>query len=149
MTNTQTPRTDIRKHLNWKVALASGVIIGAGFGAVSLVQADQRVVETPAAIELRAEQRYPGGLNYGSAMAGGGLSADSVGASVASAASPASPASAKSVASPNSPASAKSAPKPKVAPAPAPVQLDSVDSPASPASVNSPASVDSPDSIDS
>ncbi len=115
------------KRVNWKVALVSGVVLGAGFGTVSVAQADLQAVRTPSAIERLAEN-----VDRARSEVPAALPTHSAAASVASVTSVASPASVASVTSVASPASVAS--------------VTSVASPASVASVTSVASVNSIDS---
>lgn len=149
------------KHtLTWKVAVAGGAVLGAGFGSVALAGADSG--EPPRTLEvdeLEQQLSSPGAplsvipapavdLTQ-DASADSPLTAEAVAPSGAedteSVASPATPA---SVASADSAPSAASAPEAEVAPAPAPAAEESAPSPASPESAEAvaPAEVDEPDS---
>lgn len=141
-----------RKGLTWKVAVAGGAVLGAGFGSLALAGAD--TPNPPSTVELQEIDRQlasPGAPL--SVLPAPEADVDGSTASVQSAVSVQSPASVQSAASA---ASAPSAPSPASAPSvrPAPVQpgpapAPSWDSPASPASAPSVASAPSPASAPS
>ena len=149
------------KHtLTWKVAVAGGAVLGAGFGSVALASAgDGEPPRTVEVDELEQQLSSPGApLSVIPAPAvdlSQQTSADSP--PTADAVAPAEVDDTDSVASPATPASApsapsapsvSSAPEAEVAPAPAPAAEESAPSPASPESAEAvaPAEVDEPDS---
>jgi hypothetical protein len=54
-----TPNVEPPKRHGWKVAVACGAILGAGFCGVAIAQTSQGPVTVPQVIELRAEDVAP------------------------------------------------------------------------------------------
>lgn len=151
----------MRRTLTWKVAVAGGAVLGAGFGTIALAGADDPSTP-PDGVELREIDRQlssPGAPL--SVLPAPSTLTDSVASPASPAPAPAPVASAQSVQSVASPAQPAPAPAPVAddspdspAPAPAPAASDSPDSPApapapAPAGDDSPASPASPGSVDS
>lgn len=129
--------------LTWKVAVAGGAVLGAGFGSVALAGADGGTPPSTVEVDQFEQQLNSPGAPLSVIPAPAvdlsePASADSAVTPTPEAVAPADVQDVESVASPATPASAPSAPsapsaqQADVAPAPAPAAEESAPSPASP-----------------